>query len=57
MHVVFIMSCKNKIKVLITIHWNVVSEIIRIKIGQSPLDKLYKHIRIFCSSLEINLFF
>ena len=47
MQVFFITFCKNKITVLITIHWEAVCEIIRNTIGESPLDKLYNHVRFF----------
>ena len=45
MKVLFIMFCKNRITVLR--NWEVACEIIRNKIGESPLDKLYIHMRFF----------
>ena len=41
MQVFSIMFCKNKITVLIAIHWKVACEIIMYTIGETPLDKLY----------------
>ena len=45
LQVFFITFCRNKITVLIAIHWKVACEIIKNKIGESPIDKsrtLYK---------------
>ena len=36
----YFMFCKNKITVLIDIHWKIVGEIVRDKTDESPLDKL-----------------
>ena len=36
----YFMSHKNKIKVLIVIHWKIVFEIITETIGTSPLEKI-----------------
>ena len=36
----YFVFCKNKITILIAIHWKVVCEIIKDTTGESPLDKL-----------------
>ena len=36
----YFMFCKNKITVLIAIHWKIVCEIMRDTISESPVDKL-----------------
>ena len=39
---------RNKIAVLTANHWKVVGWRVRDTIGESPLDKLYMHIRFSC---------